>query len=174
MRTIYLLISTMVVILAGVTGCGSNVAPAPSALPAVTSALPIASPTVIFATPQAPPTAIPQTSATNTAAPVPVVAVALDQAASRGTIKMASFSFSPSVVMARVGQPVRLTLDNGDNIFHQFEIDNSDVDVQVGPGMSQKVDFVFSKPGTYVFACNLTEEGNHRGSGMVGTIVVGP
>jgi uncharacterized cupredoxin-like copper-binding protein len=109
---------------------------------------------------------------TPTAAPIPVVSVPPDPASPRGTMQLASFSFSPNTVAARVGQPVRLTLQNDDNIFHEFSLDNSEIDVQVAPGTVQKVDLVFSKPGTYVFACNLTEEGNHRGSGMVGKIVV--
>ena len=175
MRDILLYLFLVVVLCAGLVGCG------PTATVQATPPTP-APPTQAPASP-APVAALPQPAATSTTvaagttptdAPVPVVSVPADPASPRGTMQLASFSFSPNTVAARVGQPVRLTLQNGDNIFHQFSLDNSEIDVQVAPGTAQKVDLVFSKPGTYVFACNLTEEGNHRGSGMVGKIVVEP
>lgn len=87
---------------------------------------------------------------------------------------MTSFSFSPSTLRVRVGQPIRLDLQNTDMLNHQFAIDDSDVEVTVPPGSSQRLDFLISKPGTYTFACNLVEEGNHRALGMIGTLIVDP
>jgi plastocyanin len=174
MRNVVLSLSLVVFIWTGVVSCApSSTASATPTLAVTITQLP-ATPTPDLPLPPPSPIATLAASLTPTAVPVPVVTVPPDPASPRGTLTLASFSFSPSLVTAHVGQPIRLTLENGDNIFHQFAIDNSDIDVQVSPGMSQKVDIVFSKPGTYVFACNLTEEGNHRGSGMVGKIVVEP
>jgi plastocyanin len=41
-------------------------------------------------------------------------------------------------------------------------------------GISQPLDFVVTQPGVYTFACNLNADGDHRASGMVGTLIVDP
>lgn len=102
----------------------------------------------------------------------PVVTVAPDLTAPYIPVVMANFRFDPSTLKARVGQPIRLELQNTDVLRHNFSIDDSDIDVSVLPGFSQRIDFVISKPGSYVFACNLTEEGDHRAAGMVGMLIV--
>ena len=174
MRSAILYFSIVVALCTTLAACGSSSAASPVPAPSAAAVPSLATPIPTAPLPQPSPAVALEASPTPTPAPAPVVTVAPDTASPRTTIALASYSFSPSTITARVGQPVRLTLANGDSINHQFAIDNSDVDVQVTPGTSQKLDFVFSKPGTYIFACNLTEEGNHRASGMVGKIVVGP
>jgi uncharacterized cupredoxin-like copper-binding protein len=175
MRDILLVLVLAIILCADLVGCAPNATAQATPPPAAPPTQAPASPAPVAALPQPAATSTPVAGVgTSTAAPVPVVSVPADAVSPRGTMQLASFSFSPNTVAARVGQPVRLTLQNGDNIFHEFSLDNSDIDVQVAPGTMQKVDLVFSKPGTYVIACNLTEEGNHRGSGMVGKIEVEP
>ncbi len=114
------------------------------------------------------------TIAVPTRAAVPAVTIAPDLTAPHTTVALASFNFSPSTLKARVGQPVRLELQNTDALRHQFAIDDSDIEALVPPGISQRLEFVISKPGTYTFACNIVEEGDHRSLGMVGTLIVEP
>ena len=112
------------------------------------------------------------TRAIPTRVTVPVATVAPDASAHYTAVEMKSFSYSPSTLRARVGQPIHLEFHNNDFLRHHFAIDDSDVEVIVAPGSPQKVSFVFSKAGRYVFACTSTEEGNHRVAGMVGAFIV--
>jgi plastocyanin len=105
---------------------------------------------------------------------VPIISIAPDLTALRVKVEMANFRFNPSTITARAGQPIRLELQNNDILRHNFTIDDSDIDASALPGFSQRLDFVISKPGTYVFACNLIEEGDHRSAGMMGTLIVEP
>ncbi len=109
-----------------------------------------------------------------TRAIVPAVTIAPDLTAPYTVVEMASFRFSPSTLKVRAGQPIRLELQNTDVLRHQFAVDNSDVEALLASGISQRLDFVISKPGTYIFACNINEEGSHRAAGMVGTLIVEP
>lgn len=104
----------------------------------------------------------------------PVITVVPDLTALLTTVEMANFRFAPSTIKARAGQPIRLELKNTDALRHNFAIDNSDIEAFAAPGFSQRLDFVIGKPGTYIFVCNITDEGDHRAAGMMGTIIVEP
>ena len=140
-------------------GCGVNSATTPSP---TQSAQPRQTPT--------PPAAI----AYPTRVPAPVATTAPALFASYISVEMKSFIFSPATLKGRVGQPINLDLRNNDVLRHNFAIDDSDIEVVVLPGFSQKVGFVFSKPGNFTFVCNIVDEGDHRSAGMTGTIVIDP
>ncbi|MBI3740957.1 MAG: cupredoxin domain-containing protein [Chloroflexi bacterium] len=122
-----------------------------------------------------PPTiAPPDIRAVSTRVLAPVTTVAPDLTARHTIVTMTNLRFNPSTLTVRVGQPMRLELQNTDILRHEFVIDNSDVAALVMPGFSQQLDFVFSKPGMFVYACNLVEEGDHRSLGMLGMLIVEP
>ncbi len=103
---------------------------------------------------------------------IPAALIPADLIAPRIKVEMANFQFSPSTLRVRAGQPIRLDLQNTDVLRHNFAIENSDVEASAAPGFSQRLDFVFSKPGNYVFVCNIVDEGDHRSAGMTGTLIV--
>ena len=156
-----------------VLGCGPSASSLPINTPSAavaaaratnTSALPRLSRTVVAPTANSTPHRV--------AAPVAIIAP--DLTGPRITMMLLDFYFSPNMLRVRVGQPIRLELKNPGQIEHQFAIDDSAVDVLVLPGQAEELDFVFNKAGTYPFACNVVESGNHRTAGMVGTISVEP
>ena len=70
--------------------------------------------------------------------------------------------FAPNKLTARVGQPVSLQLINKDNAlhsdgggWHQFAIDELDVDFKIAPLDISEVSFTVDKPGTYDFYCGV-------------------
>ena len=70
--------------------------------------------------------------------------------------------FSPSVISARVGQKISLQLINKDNSlhtdgggWHQFAIDDLDIDFKVAPLEVSEVSFTVDTPGTYDFYCGI-------------------
>ncbi len=97
--------------------------------------------------------------------------------------------FAPVELTAVAGATARLTLENGDEVEHDFQIDEIDVRVIQGEdeqrehvgghagglsvhadgGESDSVMFVVNEPGSYEFYCTVT---GHRESGMVGTLKV--
>ena len=142
--------------------CGANPATLPSATPAASTAQPRQTPIT------------PAAIVYPTRVPAPVATTAPALFASYISVEMKSFIFSPATLKGRVGQPISLDLRNNDVLRHNFAIDDSDIEVVVLPGFSQKVSFVFSKPGNFTFVCNIVDEGDHRSAGMMGTIVIDP
>ena len=168
LRYRFVCFSLLLAIWTSLASCG----PDPTASP---GSAPIATPAATFAPARGTNTpAVPVARPSPADGPAAVVTVAPDSAGRRMTVLLESFHFSPSSLTARVGQPIRLNLENSDALFHDFAIDNSDVTVSVPPRTSQTLDFVFTRLGVYTFACNLNSEGDHRSQGMLGTIVVAP
>jgi heme/copper-type cytochrome/quinol oxidase subunit 2 len=71
-------------------------------------------------------------------------------------------SFTPNRLTVRAGQPVRLQLINKDNSlhsdgggWHQFAIEELDVDFRIAPLDISEVSFTVDKPGTYDFYCGV-------------------
>jgi len=70
--------------------------------------------------------------------------------------------FAPNRLVARVGQPIQLQLINKDNSlhsdgggWHQFAIDELDVDFKIAPLDRSEVSSAVDKPGRYDFYCGV-------------------
>lgn len=70
--------------------------------------------------------------------------------------------FTPPVIRAKVGQPVTIQLVNRDTQFHtdgggwhQFAIDELNVNAKVGPESTQVVTLTPTREGTYEFYCDV-------------------
>jgi uncharacterized cupredoxin-like copper-binding protein len=122
-------------------------------------------------------------SSGETAGPVQVRVVADDEGG--------DLAFEPKEIRARVGQTVRLVLDNQGLALHDFNVEGMPVrsvmatgaehgghetgsegtalHVASDPGQSGELEFVPLEPGTYVFFCSVL---GHREAGMEGRIIV--
>jgi uncharacterized cupredoxin-like copper-binding protein len=114
---------------------------------------------------------------------------ATDTGARQVTLTMSSLSFSPSEIRVKVGQPVRLTLQNNDTLLHDFSSMDAMVKVMHGEGAAHDMDSEMSmhvaaeagqqatlefKPtqtGTYEFFCSVA---GHKEAGMLGKLIVEP
>jgi cytochrome c oxidase subunit 2 len=95
---------------------------------------------------------------------------ARQQAAQVVTITVERFSFTPSEVKIKAGQPVEIRL-RSDDTDHGFRILDTDVNVTVPKRGKGTVTVVFEppKPGRYAFECSKLCGAGH--SFMRGTIV---
>jgi len=88
------------------------------------------------------------------------------------TLDLASFSFTPNVIMAEPGQTLRVKLVNVGGV-HDFVIDELGVaSTQLQEGQEEiiEINVPMSAAGqSYEFYCSV---GNHRAMGMVGTLEV--
>ena len=66
-------------------------------------------------------------------------------------------------VTAPTGQPVRIVIDNKDFGFHNFQIDGTDVDVDLSSKESKLVE-VSLEAGTYTFKCTVPGHDNMKGT----------
>lgn len=79
------------------------------------------------------------------------------------------FYFEPNIIEAKVGDVVKVTLDNVEG-FHDFVVDEFDAaTAQIKEGETDTVTFTVTEAGEFEFYCSV---GNHREQGMVGTLVV--
>lgn len=88
------------------------------------------------------------------------------------TVVGSEFNFNPSSLNLKAGEKVKLTFKNEGNIAHNFVIksENLNVDTEIiGPGETKVIDLTAPSAGTYTFFCSV---GNHRASGMEGTLKV--
>ena len=101
---------------------------------------------------------IPAGEATATAAPSP----------SALSIAVANFRFSPDTLEVEAGQEAQLRL-TGDGRGHTFTVESLGVDVVVGPGATETIEFEVpvSASGTIPFICRFHSSG---GRGMVGEL----
>ncbi len=102
--------------------------------------------------------------------------------------------FEPKEIRARVGQTVRVVLDNQGLALHDFNVEGMPVRVVMAtgaehgghetgaegdngmtlhvasdPGQKGELEFVPLKPGTYVFFCSVL---GHKEAGMEGRLIV--
>ena len=80
-----------------------------------------------------------------------------------------NFSFSPAEIKVKVGDTVRIKFANAEG-FHDFKLDEFNVATkQIQTGISETVEFVASKAGSFQYYCSV---GQHRVMGMVGSLIV--
>lgn len=86
------------------------------------------------------------------------------------TVQMTEFKFEPANLTAKVGQPLRVTLQNAGTVVHDFTIkDLNAASPKVQPKQSVTYEFTPSRAGTFDIIC--TEPGHQEG-GMVGKLTV--
>ncbi len=109
------------------------------------------------------------------------------------TVDAQPMLYQPATIEVTAGQPVRLTLVNGDTVEHDLSIlemptiamstsqdpmaghnmngmaVQPDLHMVASAGGSAQVEFTPSKPGTYEFICTLA---GHKEAGMHGTLTV--
>ena len=78
-----------------------------------------------------------------------------------------SFSFSPDILKANVGEVIRLNITATGQ--HTFTIDELGVDVILPHGETTRVEFTPEQVGTFEFYCSVP---GHREAGQVGEMVV--
>lgn len=98
---------------------------------------------------------------------------AADRAGST-TVSFRDFKFSPSVLQAQAGQPVKLVVHNSDTAWHTFTIPGL-VDQTVLPGSEQLIEFTATQSGTLIVYCKphaSPADGFEEGEDMYATLVV--
>lgn len=85
------------------------------------------------------------------------------------TMTVQNWKFSPSVITVKKGDKVRLHITSID-IEHGFDLKEFNINVVLEPGVSQVVEFMASKKGTFHFRCSVPCGAGHRD--MKGTIIV--
>lgn len=80
-----------------------------------------------------------------------------------------SFEFDPDEIRASVGENLAVVLTSED-IEHDFQIDELDAHVSVGPGDTNTGGFTATEAGRYTYWCTVS---GHREAGMEGTLIVG-
>lgn len=81
----------------------------------------------------------------------------------QGTVLRISMSgWQPSVVEAKVGEPVTLSIVNLDNAYHtdgggwhNFVLEGQNLEQRVPPKQTGTVSFVLNQPGEYLFYCDI-------------------
>jgi len=109
-------------------------------------------------------------------------------------VTMQEFSFQPPEITLKVGQPVKLILQNRGAVLHDFSSDDAEVSVKSSAhgaehdmsgmnnemlkvhmaadvGQTETLEFTPNKPGTYTFFCTVAE---HKEAGMTGKLVITP
>jgi len=106
-------------------------------------------------------------------------------------VKVSEFAFEPAEIRAKVGQPVRIVLQNDGTLLHDFSSDDAKVEVIKSAGAEHEahdaqpsstvphvaadvgkqatLEFMPTEAGTYTFYCSV--EG-HKEAGMVGRLIV--
>jgi uncharacterized cupredoxin-like copper-binding protein len=97
-------------------------------------------------------------------------AVYAGAAVQKVTVVAKEFSYTPSKITVKAGQPVQLVLDNKGVIEHDFVVDKFKVKTGViQPGKTGTVTFTPNAKGTFEFYCSVP---GHKEAGMKGTLVV--
>lgn len=108
----------------------------------------------------------------------PVVRPDRPAAAGAVTVQLSMGGFSHSRIEARAGKPITLRLVNKDNRFHsdgggwhQFAIDELEVNVKVAPLKTREFTFTPARSGSFQFYCDVCC-GGRQNPAMVGTLTV--
>jgi uncharacterized cupredoxin-like copper-binding protein len=91
-------------------------------------------------------------------------------AAQKVTVVAKEFSYTPSRITVKAGQPVQVVLDNKGVLEHDFVLDRFRVKMgAIQPGKTGTVTFTPNAKGTFEFYCSIP---GHKEAGMKGTLVV--
>ncbi|MFV2033114.1 MAG: cupredoxin domain-containing protein [Gammaproteobacteria bacterium] len=78
------------------------------------------------------------------------------------TLQISMSGWKPALIRAKSGQPISITMINMDNRFHTdgggwhgFTVPAFGVDEQVGPKKTRTFTFTPTRPGNYVFYCEI-------------------
>jgi uncharacterized cupredoxin-like copper-binding protein len=85
------------------------------------------------------------------------------------TVEGKEFSFKPSNLTLKAGQPVTLVLKNTGSIEHDLTISGAGFKVAAAKGQSEKKPLTMPTPGTYKMICTVS---GHESAGMRGEIKV--
>ena len=86
------------------------------------------------------------------------------------TVSGNEYSFNPSSLTFKKGEPIRLTFTNVGTTPHDLIIDELGVRTKtISRGKSDTVEFTVEKEGTFTFYCNIA---NHQSLGMEGEVKV--
>ncbi len=85
------------------------------------------------------------------------------------TITGTNFSFTPTVIIVKKGDKVKITFENSAG-FHNFAIDEYGVSTkEVKSPNTEVVEFIANKAGSFEYYCSV---GSHRALGMKGVLKV--
>ncbi|MGH2522562.1 MAG: cupredoxin domain-containing protein [Anaerolineales bacterium] len=86
------------------------------------------------------------------------------------TIQGADIKYDITALTGKVGQPIKVTLQNTGALEHSFVIDELNVKIEgVQAGQSGEATFTPQSAGTYEYYCNVV---GHKEAGMTGTLTV--
>ena len=113
------------------------------------------------------------------AAPVPAQAAAPAAAvAPEAKIVATDLKFTPTAIQAKVGQPLKVVLENKGVIEHDLTFPTVKADkpasalkIIAKPGQTATVDFTPTAAGTFEYICTIP---GHKEAGMKGTVNVAP
>ena len=80
-------------------------------------------------------------------------------------VAASNFVFSPSVIVARPGQVLKLVVHNGSSTPHNISQADQHVNTDLAPGTTSTVTLTVPASGRLVFTCEY-----HAGAGMAGTV----
>jgi plastocyanin len=88
------------------------------------------------------------------------------------TVATTEFKFNPDTITVKVGDHVKVTLDNTKGTLkHTMKQPDLNIDAAVEAGQKSTFEFTATKAGTFDFTCDVP---GHKDAGMVGKIVVQP
>ncbi len=88
------------------------------------------------------------------------------------TLALTEFKFTPDTINTKVGERVKVTLDNTKGTLkHNIKQADLNIDTAVEAGQKATFEFTATKAGTYDFICDVP---GHKEAGMVGKIIVQP
>jgi uncharacterized cupredoxin-like copper-binding protein len=86
------------------------------------------------------------------------------------TVVGTEFTFSPSTLTLKKGQPVELTFENSGKLPHNLTIPGLNVKTKtIQPGQQDMIQFTPDKTGQFAFMCTVP---GHADKGMKGTLMV--
>ena len=88
------------------------------------------------------------------------------------TVVTTEFKFQPEVLTVRVGERVRVTLDNSQGVLkHDMLQSDLNIHAEVEPGKKATFEFTPTRAGTFDLVCSVP---GHKEAGMTGKLVVQP
>ena len=145
-------LALLAAVLALAASCGDDAEPEPTAR-RVSPPPPPPAPVV-----QATPTPTPTAPCVD---PIPIVSVNADPGGS------GQYRFDPPAVYTfKVGDCVTFTL-SAETEFHTFTVDDLGIDVEIDPGETETLTYIFDRPGEFKLICIP-----HELQGMTGSITV--